>query len=125
MISTARYLLVSILSSLLFPVLLILLYAFQVINTEFLSSVIAGWGIVFLGFVFEMLFIKKGIKKSDKSFIRNILGVVLVRLFLMLALVFTGLVFLELNQNNFIFSTLFFFLFYLIIEILYLNLRNN
>jgi hypothetical protein len=120
-----RFLSVSIFASLLFPIVIIILYTFHIIRPDILSSVLIGWGIVFLGFVVEVLFIKRGIKRNPKSFIRNILGAISIRLFLMLALVYTCLIFLELNQNNFIFSTFFFFIFYLIIEIFYLNLRNN
>jgi hypothetical protein len=44
-----------------------------------------------------------------------------VRLILGLVLVLISLIFLEINTYGFIFSILFFYVFYLIIEIFYLN----
>jgi hypothetical protein len=70
------------------------------------------------------LLIKRGLKRGDKSFIRNVLGAISVRLFSTLVLVYICLHFLELNQNNFIFSTFIFYFFYLFIEIFYLNFRK-
>ncbi len=111
-------------SSLVFPLGLILMYIFSIFSVNIFTAWITGWGVVFIGFVYELLLVKKGLVKSDKSFIRNTLGAMSVRLFSTVVMVFICLVFLELNQNNFIFSILIFYFFYLIIEIIYLNFRS-
>jgi hypothetical protein len=48
-----------------------------------------------------------------------------IRLFTTLILVVLVMLFLELNRISFIFSILFFYIFYLAIEIIYLNFRQN
>ncbi len=113
-----------IIGSLLFPLVLAVIYFLAVIPAEVLTAWLMGWLIVFIGFVFELLLLKRGLTASDKSFVRNVLGAISIRLFTTLIMVFICLVFLELRQNNFIFSTLIFYFFYLIIEIFYLNFRN-
>lgn len=110
--------------SLLFPLGILLLLIFRLLSSEVSTAWIAGWGVVFIGFVYELLLVKRGLVQSDKSFIRNTLGAMSVRLFSTIILVLICLVFLELNQNNFIFSILIFYFFYLIIEIIYLNFRS-
>lgn|SRR5574338_245370 len=94
------------------------------IARPFFISTIIGWMIIFIGFVFEIWLIKRGLGGSDKSFIRNVLGAISIRLFATLILVLICLVFLELNRNNFIFSILIFYFIYLIIEVFYLNFRK-
>jgi hypothetical protein len=71
------------------------------------------------------LSIKLSIKKSDKIFLMVLWGGLLFRLIAGLSLVIITLIFLEINAYGFIFSILFFYIFYLIIEILYLNLRRK
>ena len=110
--------------SLIFPLGLFLFNIFGLLRSDIFNAWMAGWGVVFIGFVYELLLVKKGLVKSDKSFIRNTLGAMSIRLFSTVIMVFICLVFLELNQNNFIFSILIFYFFYLIIEIIYLNLRS-
>lgn len=88
-------------------------------------SIFSAGLITTLNFSFGILSIKIGISKSAKVFIMAFLGGMVIRLFLMLVLVFICLKFLDLSGNNFIFSILFFYVFYLISEILYLNLNNN
>lgn len=110
--------------SLLIPVILIAVYACGLITSGIFSAWLTGWIVVFIGFVFELLLIKRGLPRSDKSFIRNVLGAISGRLFTTLILVYICLSFLELNENNFIFSTFIFYFFYLLIEIFYLNFRK-
>lgn len=108
----------------LIPVILIVVYLAEQVTPEIFIAWIISWLIVFSGFVFELLLIRRGLKRGDKSFIRNVLGAISVRLFVTLVLVYICLHFLELNQNNFIFSTFIFYFFYLFIEIFYLNFRK-
>lgn len=112
------------LGSLVFPLGLVLFYIFNYLKLNIFTAWVTGWSVVFIGFVYELLLIKKGLVKGDKSFIRNTLGAMSVRLISTLIMVIICLVFLELNQNNFIFSILIFYFFYLIIEIIYLNFRS-
>ena len=109
--------------SLLFPLVLTGTYFLALIQSEVFTAWLIGWLIVFIGFVFELLLAKRGLTADDKSFARNTLWAISVRLFTTLILVFICLVFLELNQNNFIFSILIFYFFYIFIEIFYLNFK--
>jgi hypothetical protein len=106
------------------PGVLIAVFLGQWITPEIFIAWVISWLIVFTGFVFELLLIRRGLVRGDKSFIRNVLGAISVRLFCTLLLVYICLQFLELNQNNFIFSTFIFYFFYLFIEIFYLNFRK-
>jgi hypothetical protein len=125
MSKSARFLFFSFIISLFFPLILSAIFFFNLLEFQNFKSLIIGWGIVFIGFVTELFFVQRGMGKSDKLFIRNVLGAISIRLFLTLLLVIIALSFLELSQNNFIFSILFFFIFYLIIEIFYLTFRKN
>lgn len=125
MIRAVRFNNIFILSNLLFPLIMLIIYFLGLIKVGIFSSWIIGWVIVFLGFVFELVLFKKGLGKEGKPFIRNILGALITRLFCTLILVFISIRILELNQNNFIFSVFFFYIFYLINEIFYLNFRSN
>ncbi len=124
MITPKRIVNFVVISAFLFSLLLLTAYFAGVITVSAATAWAAGWAIVFTGFVFELLLVKRGLARSDKSFIRNALGAITIRLFITIAVVIICLVFLELNQNNFIFSILIFYFFYLIIEIIYLNFRK-
>lgn len=95
-----------------------------VISEAILSSVVYAGAITTLNFVLGMISIKIGLKKPTKDFILIFLGGMVFRLFLMVSLVFICIKFLEFSQNSFIFLILFFYVFYLIIEILHLNLNK-
>lgn len=64
--------------------------------------------------------IEAGYKRPAESSIKIILSGMIIRLFLILIAVFFCLKFLEISEISFIFSILFFYIFYQIIEILYL-----
>jgi hypothetical protein len=74
---------------------------------------------------FGVISIKSGISKPEKVFLRRLLGGMVIRFFTTLIMVILALLFLELNRISFIFSILFFYIFYLIVEIIYLNFRQN
>jgi F0F1-type ATP synthase assembly protein I len=109
---------------LILPFLLIFLYKTSVIREDFFIAVISGAVISLLNFIFGIISIKIGDKKPPDAFMKTILGGTALRLFLMLVLILLGLKILELSPNSFIFSVLFFYVFFLIIEIFYLNLRK-
>jgi len=125
MIRVKRLTNILLLLNLLFPLIIFFLYYLNLITPSAYASWIIGWLLMFTGFLLELWFINRGIRSDNKSFIRNILGAVTVRLLCTLILVFIALRLLELNQNNFIFSIFIFYIFYLICEIFYLNSGNN
>jgi hypothetical protein len=123
MINPKRFVNFVIIGTILFPLLLVAAYSASKIKLPELLAWESGWVIIFTGFAFELLLINRGLLRSDKSFMRNVLGAISIRLIITLMLVIICLIFLELNQNTFIFSILIFYFFYLIIEIFYLNFR--
>jgi hypothetical protein len=93
-------------------------------NYTLFYSVLLGSVIVILNFVIGFLFIKFSLSRSNRTFQIMLWGGMLFRLIFILFLVLILLKFLELNTIGFIFSILFFYVFYLIIEILYLNFKK-
>ena len=96
-----------------------------IISVEVLLSVIYAGSITTLNFSLGMYSIKTGLKKSPKGFMIIFLGGMILRLFLMIILVFICIKFLEFSRNSYIFLILFFYVFYLIIEILHLNSNKS
>ena len=101
-----------------------ILYLTSVWNYVFFYSALLGAIIAILNFVIGFLFIKFSLSRSNRIFQIMLWGGMLFRLIFILILVLILLKFLELNTIGFIFSILFFYVFYLIIEILYLNLKK-
>ncbi len=108
----------------LFCILFLIYSSGKIQSTTFSSFAIAG-GLTTFNFVLGLLAIKIGISRSDKIFILSILGGMLIRMILLLGVVFISLKFLEINHNSFIFTVLFFYIYYLIIEIIYLNFKRK
>ncbi len=102
-----------------------LFYFTNILSKEYFKSIITAGLITSFNAVIGIISIKSGINKPEKIFFRRIFGGIVVRLFLTLILLVLTLVFLELNRISFIFSILFFYIFYLITEIIYLNLNQN
>jgi hypothetical protein len=101
------------------------LFLFSNLSSLLYKSILLGTFLSFLNFTVGFLLIKLSIKKSDKLFLTLLWGGLLFRLLISLSLVIITLKFLEINAYGFIFSIFFFYIFYLIIEILYLNLRRK
>jgi hypothetical protein len=93
-------------------------------NKTFFSILIA-YLIATINFLIGFTAFKYGIKKKEKTFIISVLGGIVLRLIFSLSLVLISLLFLELNPNSFIFSIFFFYILYISIEIVYLNLRKD
>ena len=89
------------------------------------KSILIGDLLAYFNFLMGMGFLFWGINRSDKKFLASLYGGLLLRLSLLLILLIAVLVFLEINEITFIFSILFFYFFYVIIEIMYLNLRES
>ena len=119
---------------LLFVALVISILTLLIVTVFFLLSSISGliFKSILLGallsminFTIGLLLIKFSVNKSDNIFLFALWGGILFRLILGLALVLITLIFLEINTYGFIFSILFFYVFYLLIEIFYLNLGRK
>jgi hypothetical protein len=89
------------------------------------KSIFLGAGFSTLNFTIGILFIKFSVNKSDKVFLLTLWGGFLLRLILGVSIVLITLIFLEINAYGFIFSILFYYVFYLVIEIYYLNLGRK
>ena len=101
-----------------------ILYFTSILNYILFYSVLIGASVVILNFIIGFLFIKYSLSRSNSVFLTMLWGGMAFRLILILILVLILLKFLELNAIGFIFSILFFYVFYLIIEILYLNFKK-
>ena len=97
------------------------------IDTESPDLISVFWGnfFAFLNLLLGLSFISWGHNKSHQLFLISLFGGSIIRLIIMLVLVLISLKFLELNTRNFIFSLLFFYFFYLIIEIIYIHLKRR
>ncbi len=89
------------------------------------KSILIGDLIGFFNFLFGMIFLFIGINRPEKTFLITFYGGILFRLIILLVIVVLIVKTLEIKVNSFIFSTLFFYFFYLIVEIIYLNLRKH
>ncbi len=104
--------------------ILIAVYSFSFVSEAFFKSVIVGGAISTFNFLLGLFAVKIGLNSSRDLFLKAILGGMVLRLFLLLVLVFISMKFLNINENSFIFSILFFYILYLIIEIIYLYMKK-
>ncbi len=105
--------------------LITILFLIDVISADQLKSFIVAGSITIFNAGLGMISIKTGINKPEKMFFQRLFGGMVIRFLLTLIMVVLALLFLELNRISFIFSVLFFYIFYLTIEIIYLNLLQN
>lgn len=89
------------------------------------KSILLGDALAFLNFLLGIFFILFGIDKPHHIFLQSVFAGVLVRLIILIVIVFLTLKFLEINDLSYIFSLLFFYIFYIIIEVIYLILRKR
>lgn len=85
------------------------------------KSILLGALLSMINFIIGLLLIRFSVHKSERIFLLALWGGLLFRLILGLSLVLITFIFLEINTYGFIFSILFFYVFYLLIEIFYLN----
>jgi hypothetical protein len=104
---------------------LLLIYSFSIISKEYFISVVFGGSLATINFLLGIIAVKIGLNRSQNIFFKAVLGGMLLRLLLMLSLVFISLKFLNINKNSFIFSILFFYALYLIIEVIYLYMKKT
>jgi hypothetical protein len=115
-IFSASFLIVTIL-------IIIILFLLSVLSGEHFKSFILSGAITTFNAGLGAISIRSGINKPEKVFLQRLLGGMVIRFFATLIMLVLALLFLELNRISFIFSILFFYVFYLIIEIIYLNFR--
>ena len=125
MISPKKILLFGISFGILSLVILAGYTLFAASNKIFYKSILIGDFLAFLNFIIGLLFVSWGLNRPNKEFLASVFGGLLIRLSLLLILLTSTLIFLEINEISFIFSILFFYFFYLIIEIIYLNFRKR
>ena len=104
--------------------LLIISLSFPANQIHF-KSILLGDLVGFSNFIMGMIFLFIGINRPEKIFLISFYGGILFRLFLLLGIIVIIVKTLEINVNNFIFSLLFFYFFYLTVEIIYLNFRKR
>jgi hypothetical protein len=102
-----------------------ILYLISELSDLMFKSILLGVGFSVLNFTIGLLLIKFSVNKSDRIFLLTLWGGLLLRLILGLLIVLIALIFLEINVYGFIFSLLFYYVFYLVIEIYYLNLGRK
>ena len=105
--------------------IIILLFYLDVLSKEDFKGFVLAGIITTFNVVLGLISIKSGINKPEKMFFQRLFGGMVIRFFVMLIMVVLTLLFLELNRISFIFSILFFYIFYLVVEIIYLNFRQN
>jgi len=89
------------------------------------KSIFIGNLVGFTNFILGLIFLFIGINRPEKVFLISFFGGILFRLFILSVIVVIIVKTLEIDVNNFIFSLLFFYFFYLTVEIIYLNFRKR
>jgi hypothetical protein len=125
MISAKKILLFGISFGIFSLLILVILTLFTASNKIIFKSILIGDFLAFLNFILGLLFVSWGLNRPNKEFLASLFGGLLIRLSLLLILLTSTLIFLEINEISFIFSILFFYFFYVIIEIIYLNFRER
>jgi len=125
MISAKKILFFGISIGLLSLIILTILSLNESPEQNIFKSILIGDLLAYFNFLMGLGFLLWGINRSNKKFLISLYSGLLLRLSLMLILLIAVLVFLEINEITFIFSILFFYFFYVIIEIIYLNLRER
>jgi hypothetical protein len=120
-----KVLLIGIFTAILSIIFLLIITLTSPSNQLQFKSILIGDLVGFSNFVLGLLFIFIGINRPDKFFLMSFYGGILIRLFVLSVIVVLIIKTLEINVNNFIFSLLFFYFFYLTVEIFYLNFRKQ
>ena len=103
----------------------IFLFLWGTLSRDSLKSILLAEAITTFNALFGLIYFKSVLNKSVQVFFRRVFGGIVVRLVSTLVIVVLALFFLELNRISFIFSILFFYVFFLVVEIIYLNFHQN
>jgi hypothetical protein len=120
-----KVLLIGIFASILSIIFLFIITLTSPPNQLQFKSILIGDLVGFSNFLLGLLFIFIGINRPEKLFLLSFYGGILIRLSVLSVIVVLIIKTLEINVNNFIFSLLFFYFFYLTVEIFYLNFRKQ
>jgi hypothetical protein len=105
--------------------IIIILFFLRIISEQDLYSILISYLLTTQNFIAGSISIKIAKDKPTKTFMKIILGGLTIRLLFILGMILIALNFLDINRNSFIFSIFIFYIIYLIIEILHLNLTKN
>jgi len=78
-----------------------------------------------VNFIIVAASIEKSYKKPFKNVLNSFLLWMGIRVAILILLVIISLKFLDINQNSFIFSTLFYYIYYLIIEVIFIIIKES
>lgn len=98
-----------------------ILFISSQIDFSLYKSYLFGILIASLNFFIGFIAVRIGLNKPNKSFLLIVFGAVVIRFFLIFALIILTLSFLYVRMNSFIFTTFTFYFYFLIVEILYLK----
>ncbi len=101
-----------------------LLHYFSIISYENLFSILIAAIYTTVNFVIAVISIEYLEKKSPETALGNFMKGMLVRMVVLILLIIFSFKFLDIKQNSFIFSILIFYIYYLIIEIIFLLNRD-
>jgi hypothetical protein len=105
-------------------VITFVMFIFNIFTFNEFISILIGCVIPTVNIIIGILLVKKLYKADYTAFVKGLIGGMTARLLSILLIVFVVVKFLDISRNNFIFSLLFFYFFYLIIEVFYINLRK-
>lgn len=125
MIKIKRFPLSVLIVILIFLLTTSILYLTGVFSYSQFVSITLALIITTFNFLGGILSAKISLNKKEKTFIKIVFGSMILRLFLLLAIILIVLVFLDINRNSFIFSIFISYIFYLFIEVFYLNFIKN
>lgn len=120
-----KVLLIGISAAILSLVILLITTLNSQANQVLFKSILIGDLLAFSNFIVGLGFLFWGINRSENFFLITFYGGMLFRLIILSVMVIVIFKFLEIDKNNFIFSLLFFYFFYVIVEIIYLNVRKR
>jgi hypothetical protein len=101
------------------------LYFWGHLETVIFYSLLYGFIISTINIILGLIFIWLGLDKSDQVFLIVVFGGLILRFFLVLALIIITLKFLYVRLDSFIFTTFIFYFYYLIAEIYILSQKKN
>jgi hypothetical protein len=104
---------------------LFLLNRFFIITYTELLSILLPAIFTTVNFVLAAVSIDKSSKKPHKNVFDGFLKWMGVRMLILLFFIIISLKFLEINRNSFIFSTLIFYVYYLVIEIIFIIIKES
>ncbi len=101
-----------------------LLHHFSIISYEELYSILLASIYTTINFVIAVISIEIVEKKPGQNSLASFLKGMMIRMLVLILLIIFSLKFLDINWNNFIFSILIFYIYYLTLEIIFLVVRG-